>query len=128
MNKMSPDEKITAIALEQPDPFARSGQLTTPLHRTPFQQRDFSHLDEPADVVKKSQKAEKKKPAKTKALGNVEPVAEPVPESRPNDIPPCPAPADWSQNRARMECLRTAPNLVVETLWWGSRATKQPTQ
>jgi hypothetical protein len=27
-----------------------------------------------------------------------------------------------------MECLRTAPNLVVETLWWGSRATKQPTQ
>ena len=93
---MSPDEKITAIALEQPDPFARGGKLTTPLHRTPFQQRDFSHLDEPADVVKKSQKAEvkeKKKPAKAKALENVpEPVAEPVPESRPNDIPPCPAP------------------------------------
>ena len=81
MNKMSPDEKITAIALEQPDPFARPGQLTTPLHKTPFQQRDFSHLDEPADVVKKPQKAEKKKPAKTKVLGNVpEPVAEPVPE------------------------------------------------
>jgi hypothetical protein len=93
MNKMSPDEKITAIALEQPDPFARGGQLTPPLHKTPFQQRDFSHLDDPADVVKKSQKAEKKKPAKAKALENVpEPVFEPVPESRPNDIPPCPAP------------------------------------
>jgi hypothetical protein len=87
MNKMSPDEKITAIALEQPDPFARSGQLTTPLHKTPFQQRDFSHLDDPADVVKKSQKAEvkeKKKPTvKAKALETLnapELVAEPVPE------------------------------------------------
>lgn len=89
MNKMSPDEKITAIALEQPDPFARGGQLTTPLHKTPFQQRDFSHLDEPADVVKKSQKAEvkeKKKPAvKAKVLEDIpvtvtEPVAESAPE------------------------------------------------
>ncbi len=94
MNKMSPDEKITAIALEQPDPFARGGKLTTPLHKTPFQQRDFSHLDDPSEV-KKTQKAEvkeKKKPTvKAKALENVpEPVA--APESRPNDILPCPAP------------------------------------
>jgi hypothetical protein len=96
MNKMSPDEKITAIALEQPDPFARGGKLTTPLHKTPFRQRDFSHLDDPSEV-KKTQKAEvkeKKKPTvKAKALETLdapEPVA--VPESRPNDIPPCPAP------------------------------------
>ena len=91
---MSPDEKITAIALEQPDPFARPGQLTSTLPKTSFKQRDFSHLDDPAEV-KKTQKAEvkeKKKPTvKAKALENVpEPVA--VPESRPNDIPPCPAP------------------------------------
>jgi hypothetical protein len=86
MNKMSPDEKITAIALEQPDPFARVGQLTTPLPKTPFQQRDFSHLDDPSEV-KKTQKAEvkeKKKPAvKTKVLDTLdapEPVAAPAPE------------------------------------------------
>jgi hypothetical protein len=87
MNKMSPDEKITAIALEQPDPFARGGQLTPPLHKTPFQQRDFSHLDDPADLVKKSQKAEvkeKKKPTvKAKVLENLD-----VPESRPENEPP----------------------------------------
>ena len=83
---MSPDEKITAIALEQPDPFARVGQLTTPLPKTPFQQRDFSHLDDPSEV-KKTQKAEvkeKKKPAvKTKVLDTLdapEPVAAPAPE------------------------------------------------
>jgi hypothetical protein len=97
MNKLSPDERITQIALEQNDPFARPGQLSQSLPKTPFQQRDFSHLDDPADVVKKSQKAEvkeKKKPkVKAKALENVpEPVAEPVQELRPNDIPPCPAP------------------------------------
>lgn len=87
MNKMSPDEKITAIALEQPDPFARGGQLTTPLHKTPFQQRDFSHLDDPVDVVKKPKKAEvkeKKRPAvKAKVLEDIpvpEPVSEPAPE------------------------------------------------
>lgn len=84
---MSPDEKITAIALEQPDPFARGGQLTPPLHKTPFQQRDFSHLDDPADLVKKSQKAEvkeKKKPTvKAKVLENLD-----VPESRPENEPP----------------------------------------
>lgn len=100
MNKLSPDERITQIALEQNDPFARPGQLAQSLPKTPFQQRDFSHLDEPADVVKKSQKAEvkeKKKPKlKAKALENVpEPVAEPVPELRPNDIPcQAPEPAD----------------------------------
>ena len=85
MSKMSPDEKITAIALEQNDPFARPGQLTTPLPKSPFQQRDFSHLDDPADAVKKPKKAEvkeKKKPTvKAKALENIpEPVAEPAPE------------------------------------------------
>ena len=87
MSKMSPDEKITAIALEQTDPFARPGQLTSPLPKTAFQQRDFSHLDDPADVVKKPQKAdvkEKKKPAvKAKVLESVdapEPVAAPASE------------------------------------------------
>ena len=87
MSKMSPDEKITAIALEQTDPFARPGQLTSPLPKTPFKQRDFSHLDDPADVVKKPQKAEvkeKKKPAvKAKVLESVdapEPVAAPASE------------------------------------------------
>jgi hypothetical protein len=87
MSKMSPDEKITAIALEQTDPFARPGQLTSPLPKTPFKQRDFSHLDDPADVVKKPQKAEvkeKKKPAvKVKVLESVdapEPVAAPASE------------------------------------------------
>lgn len=85
---MSPDEKITAIALEQNDPFARPGQLATPLPKSPFQQRDFSHLDDPADVVKKPKKAEvkeKKKPAvKAKVLQNLD-----VPESRPDNEPPC---------------------------------------
>ena len=88
---MSPDEKITAIALEQNDPFARPGQLTTPLPKTPFQQRDFSHLDDPADVVKKPKKAEvkeKKKPTvKAKVLGNIPvPVAEPVSAPEPADL------------------------------------------
>ncbi len=82
---MSPDEKITAIALEQTDPFARPGQLNASAPKTSFQQRDFSHLDDPADVVKKSQKAEvkeKKKPTvKAKVLENIpKPVAESVPE------------------------------------------------
>lgn len=82
---MSPDEKITAIALEQNDPFARPGQLTTPLPKSPFQQRDFSHLDDPADAVKKPKKAEvkeKKKPTvKAKVLEDIPvPVAEPAPE------------------------------------------------
>jgi len=87
MSKMSPDEKITAIALEQTDPFARPGQLTSPLSKTPFKQRDFSHLDDPSDVVKKPQKAEvkeKKKPAvKAKVLESVdapEPVVAPASE------------------------------------------------
>jgi hypothetical protein len=91
MNKMSPDEKITAIALEQPDPFAREGQLNTPLNKTPFQQRDFSHLDDPSEV-KKTKKAEIKEKKKQKAKGKVlevldapEPIAEPVPEPFPND-------------------------------------------
>jgi len=84
MSKMSPDEKITAIALEQPDPFARGGQLTTTLHKTPFQQRDFSHLDDPSEVKKpeKVEVKEKKKP-KVKVLEVLdapEPVAQPTPE------------------------------------------------
>ncbi len=90
---MSPDEKITAIALEQPDPFARPGQLTTQLPKKPFQQRDFSHLDDLTDVkkTKKAEVKEKKKPAvKANALENIpEPVAEPVPESRPDNEFPC---------------------------------------
>ena len=86
---MSPDEKITAIALEQNDPFARPGQLTTPLPKSPFQQRDFSHLDDPFDAVKKPKKAEvkeKKKPTvKAKVLEDIPvPVAEPV--SEPADL------------------------------------------
>ena len=92
MSKISPDEKITQNALTQNDPFARPGQLTTPLPKTPFQQRDFSHLDDPADAVKKPKKTEvkeKKKPTvKAKVLENIpEPVAESVPE-------PAPEPAD----------------------------------
>ena len=88
---MSPDEKITAIALEQNDPFARPGQLATPLPKYPFQQRDFSHLDDPADAVKKPKKAEvkeKKKPTvKAKALEDIPvPVAEPAPEPAPEPV------------------------------------------
>jgi len=87
MSKMSPDEKITAIALEQTDPFARPGQLTSPLSKTPFKQRDFSHLDDPADVVKKPQKAEVKEKKKTAVKAKVletldapEPVVAPASE------------------------------------------------
>jgi len=87
MSKMSPDEKITAIALEQTDPFARPGQLTSPLPKTPFKQRDFSHLDDPADVVKKPQKAEVKEKKKTAVKAKVletldapEPVVAPASE------------------------------------------------
>lgn len=92
---MSPDEKITAIALEQNDPFARPGQLNAPVQKTPFQQRDFSHLDDPSEFkkVKKAEaKEKKKKTAKEKvleALDAPEPVSEPVPESRPDNEPPC---------------------------------------
>ena len=87
---MSPDERITAIALEQPNPFARSGQLTTPLPKTPFKQRDFSHLDDPDDAVKppKPDVKEKKKPKeKKKVLENLD-VPEPVaaPASEPVDL------------------------------------------
>lgn len=93
---MTPDEKITAIALEQNDPFARPGQLNTPVPRTPFQQRDFSHLDDPSEFkkVKKAEaKENKKKAAKEKVLEKLdvpEPISEPVPESRPDNEPPCP--------------------------------------
>jgi hypothetical protein len=119
MNKMSPDEKITAIALEQNDPFARPGQLTTPLPKSPFQQRDFSHLDDPADAVKKPKKAEvkeKKKPVvKAKVLEDIPvPVAESVPESRPYNEPPCPPaePADLvtESRRDGMPSYRTEFN------------------
>ena len=87
MNKMSPDEKITAIALEQPDPFARPGQLTASVKKTPFQQRDFSHLDDPNSVKKpkKEEVKEVKKPkVKAKVLENLdapEPANEPIPEA-----------------------------------------------
>lgn len=99
MNKMSPDEKITAIALEQNDPFARPGQLSNLLPKTPFQQRDFSHLDEPSDIVKpkKPEVKEKKKPTpKVKVLENLDipkveqeaqPEVELVTESRRDGMP-----------------------------------------
>lgn len=78
---MSPDERITAIALEQNDPFARPGQLAQSLPKTPFQQRDFSHLDELSDVkpapkAKAKQKPKVVKEKEVKALNDVEPPKE----------------------------------------------------
>lgn len=81
MNKLSPDERITQIALEQNDPFARPGQLAQSLPKTPFQQRDFSHLDEPSDVkpapkAKAKQKPKGVKEKEVKALNDVKPPME----------------------------------------------------
>lgn len=77
--KLSPDEKITAIALEQPDPFARPGQnARIPGNQSRKPQRDFSHLDEPvAEVTKKKEepvevkKEEKKRGPKSKKLASI---------------------------------------------------------
>lgn len=77
--KLSPDEKITAIALEQPDPFARPGQTARiPGNQSRKPQRDFSHFDEPvAEVPKKKEepvevkKEEKKRGPKQKKLASI---------------------------------------------------------
>ena len=79
--KMSPDEKITAIALDQPDPFARPGQPAKGIAKSPARpQRDFSHLDEPLpaqekkeeQAVVKAEEPAKKRGRKTKTLESVE--------------------------------------------------------
>ena len=82
--KLSPDEKITAIALEQPDPFSRPGQTAKiPGNQSRKPQRDFSPLDEPvAEVAQKKEepveekKETKKRGPKTKKLETIpEPTA-----------------------------------------------------
>jgi hypothetical protein len=82
--KISPDERITQIALEQADPFARQGQSAKPLNQhIPKKQRDFSHLDEPLIPSKKTEepKAEKPKRQKPKkALADAPEPAAAVPE------------------------------------------------
>ncbi len=82
--KMSPDEMITAIALDQPDPFSRPGQtakIQTKPSRVP--QRDFSHLDEPIAEQKKQEpepvKEEKKLKKEARKTKKLEAIAEPKP-------------------------------------------------
>lgn len=81
--KISPDERITQIALEQADPFARQGQSAKPLNQhIPKKQRDFSHLDEPLIPSKKTEepKAEKPKRQPKKALEDAPEPAAALPE------------------------------------------------
>lgn len=70
MEKILPDEKITMMALEQANPFARNGvdEIAATTNK-PYKQRDFSHLDDP---VEKKQVRSKKVVKAKKVLEKVE--------------------------------------------------------
>lgn len=77
--KISPDERITQIALEQADPFARQGQSAKPLNQhIPKKQRDFSHLDEPLIPSKKTEEPKAEKPKRQKPKKPLEDAPEPT--------------------------------------------------
>jgi hypothetical protein len=77
--KISPDERITQIALEQTDPFARQGQPTKMLNQhINKKQRDFSHLDEPLDNKKNSKKDKAEKPKRGRRKKVLEEIEQPT--------------------------------------------------
>lgn len=86
--KISPDERITSIALESVDPFARPGQVIPPVNRRPAApQRDFSHLDDPLPTPAVPPKPEVPNPVKK----TKKPAAKPLEKTTAPD--PAPAPA-----------------------------------
>jgi hypothetical protein len=123
--KMSPDEKITAIALDQPDPFARPGQSSKGIAKSPARpQRDFSHLDEPLprqkkkeeEVVAKAEEPAKKRGRKAKTLESVE-----APEPKLEEIPKIDEIIVESRNQDGMPSYRTdfsGRDIMVGCAWY----------
>jgi hypothetical protein len=75
--KLSPDETITAKALENVDPFARNGRSAPLLNQNRAkQQRDFSKYDEPAPAkttaAPKEETKRGRKPKKEKPLDEIQ--------------------------------------------------------
>ena len=123
--KLSPDEKITAIALEQTDPFARPGQSPKSIAKSPARpQRDFSHLDEPLpkqkkkeeEVVAKAEEPAKKRGRIAKTLESVE-----APEPKLEEIPKIDEIIVESRNQDGMPSYRTdfsGRDIMVGCAWY----------